>query len=144
MSDSSFLNFSHAESYDHRANVLQATVGSMMEADRLIVVTGEAIEGMMSSAVSQARSGDSAGAASNAQQVASSVEHILHVASAEMENSEDPAFTGPIDVRRWQILGRLSLQSFPAPVHVTAADTFLNPSLMSVYFAGGITSLAGG
>jgi hypothetical protein len=70
----------------------------MLDAERVITVTGENVDVTIADATKMAEAGDSEGARAKVQLVQASVNHILQVAAAEVENSEDASFGEPIEV----------------------------------------------
>lgn len=80
--------------------MLKATVNGMLDAERTITVTGETVDKSIADAAAMAEAGDSEGARAKVEMVQASVNHILQVAAAEVENSEDAAFGEPIEVGR--------------------------------------------
>eukprot|EP00051_Salpingoeca_urceolata_P027629 m.482435 g.482435 ORF g.482435 m.482435 type:complete len:818 (+) comp22546_c0_seq1:212-2665(+) len=83
--------------WEHRVEVLKATVHGMTDAGTMITVSGEVVRRDMAKAQVAAQAGDREGTLALTQAVQRRLDHINVVATNEVENSEDAEFRAPAE-----------------------------------------------
>eukprot|EP00055_Hartaetosiga_balthica_P002228 m.3187 g.3187 ORF g.3187 m.3187 type:complete len:834 (-) comp2027_c0_seq2:316-2817(-) len=84
------------DNYDHQSELLQSLVTSMMDAPRMVAVTGEHTQSSLSDAQNAAEKGDAGGVDRATKNIAKNVNLLTSLAVTEVENSDDLTYSTPI------------------------------------------------
>merc|ERR1711964_445574 len=76
--------------------LLRATVAGMTEPGKVVIVGSESVEKAMAAARQAAMDGDDEKFKAYTTSIVNRVQHVVTVASSEVENSEDPNFRMPV------------------------------------------------
>eukprot|EP01147_Barroeca_monosierra_P008162 gene8162-796_t len=84
------------QTLDQRTEILTTTLSSMQDAPCIVSVAGAGTQTYLEQGLDAAQQGDINATVSKSNAVEKQVHYLLNVASAEMDNSEDPRFHEPI------------------------------------------------